>query len=95
MSEPLTFLQFLAEQGYTDIRPVRGMRWAGVKQFAFTHAIIVGQFGDCTGYDDRWCYHTAAEARAALDAWDGHGEPSGWHRHPGSGRRRTPEGARI
>jgi hypothetical protein len=35
-----------------------------------------------------WCYPDYASALAALDAWDGEGEPLGWHRHPDTGRRR-------
>lgn len=42
------------------------------------------------GYEDRYCYSTFSGARAALDAWDGTGDPVGWHRHPASGRRRNP-----
>jgi hypothetical protein len=53
----------------------------------FTHAIIIGQMGDYFGYADRWCYRSEAAAFAALQAWDGTGEPTGWIRHPDTGRR--------
>lgn len=88
--EQATYLTWLKlENGYFNIKPIRQQTcWAGLFQFAFTTAIIVGQMGDECGYSDRWCYATAREAADALGRWDGDGEPDGWHRHPDSGRRR-------
>lgn len=84
---------FLASQGYTNIRDLGDGRWAALLGFIFTHAIIVGDWrGAWAGYEDRWCYRTEDTARAALEAWDGHGEPTGWHRHPDSGRRVSEDG---
>jgi hypothetical protein len=54
--------------------------------FMYTWAILADL--NNTGYEDRWCYADYEKAKAAYDAWDGNGEPGGWHRHPGSGRRR-------
>jgi hypothetical protein len=92
---PLEQAKFLTEMigaGYTSVRPIRGgSHWAGLHKFMFTSAIIVGRMGDHIGYDDRWCYHTDEDAQKALDAWDGVGEPDGWHRHPGTGRRRQDD----
>lgn len=86
----LTFLQWLKEEcGYRDPRPIPGNRYAAIQPLMFTHAIIIGELGDMYSAGDRWCYHDYAAAKAALDAWDGTGEPSCWHRHPRSGRRRT------
>lgn len=60
----------------------------------FTHAIISGV--NRFGYEGRWCYKNYAKAKAALDAWDGTGDPLGWHRHPGTGRRYdNPEGYQV
>ena len=42
-------------------------------------------------FEDRWCYHSYDAAKAALDAWDGEGKPTGWHRDPASGLKR-PDG---
>lgn len=39
-------------------------------------------------YSDVWHYETVYGAALALQNWDGAGEPSGWHRHPATGRRR-------
>jgi hypothetical protein len=78
------------EQGFYILREV-GKYYLGVLPFAYTAAVIVGTIGDRFGYLDRWCYHTVRIAIAAGDAWDGnwpHTEPEGWHRHPGTGRRR-------
>jgi hypothetical protein len=37
--------------------------------------------------DEVWCYSNFSRAYLALQAWDGTGEPQGWHRHLPSGRR--------
>lgn len=87
----LGYLQWLEKHcGYSNVRPLPGERWAALEQFLYSHAIIVGQIGDRVGYSDRWCYRDRATALAALDAWDGRpgSEPDGWHRQPGTGRRR-------
>jgi len=39
-------------------------------------------------YTDVYCYLTPARALEAMRAWNGEGEPDGWHRHPQTGRRR-------
>jgi hypothetical protein len=39
-------------------------------------------------YEDGWCYETLDAALQEHARWDGEGEPSGWMRHPFSGRRR-------
>jgi hypothetical protein len=42
------------------------------------------------GYEDGWCYESAAVALAAAEVWDGEGDPpDGWHRQLSTGRRRT------
>ncbi|MFG7180689.1 hypothetical protein ACGYQ5_14270 [Burkholderia pseudomallei] len=77
---------WLPEDGCSDYTTFANGRDAMIMRLMYTHAIIA----DLTTmyYGDRWCYHTYADAKAALTAWDGEGEPSGWHRHPDSGRRR-------
>lgn len=65
--------------------------YVAIIPFLYTCAVIVGDVSDDSGYRDRWCYHGFEAALAAFEAWDGQGEPPGWHRHPSSGRRR-PEG---
>jgi len=86
----------LEEQGYTNIKVFENNRRAGIARqaaiapFLFTHAIVCDF--DYFGYGDRWCYHSMSAAVKALDAWNGEGEPEGWHRHPDSGRRRDEDG---
>lgn len=76
-----------AEQyGYTDYKVFPNGRDAMIGRLMFTHMIIADINGLYHG--ERWCYTTYAKAKAALAAWDGEGEPQGWHRHPDTGRRR-------
>ena len=74
------------EQGYTFYTRFSNGRDACIANFIFTHAILA----DLTewGHGERWCYHSVWDAMEALAAWDGYGEPHGWHRHPETGRRR-------
>lgn len=89
---PLEQAHYLTEMmgmGYTDIKPIRGGEyWTGLMHLLYTTAIVVGKMGDHTSVYDRWCYHDKEKAKISLDNWDGNGEPDGWHRHPGTGRRR-------
>lgn len=84
----LEFLQWLKDSDHSAIRPLPGRRYAALRDYIYTCAIITGQIGDRFGFDNRWCYRDSTSAGKALEAWDGTGEPQGWHRHPGSGRRR-------
>lgn len=87
------YIDWLTDEcGYKHVRLLPDGRWAAVLPLMFTAAIIVGRIGDVHGYDDRWCYHSEATALAALDAWDGAGEPKGWHRNPMTGRRVDADG---
>lgn len=87
------YLRWLKDEcGYKHIRLMPDGRWAAVYPLLFTAAVIVGRVGDKVGFDDRWCYHDAAAACLALAAWDGCGEPQGWHRHPATGRRVGADG---
>lgn len=49
--------------------------------------LCVGLIGE-PYFDDLWCFDTVALALTALGIWDGTGEPTGWKRHPRTGRRR-------
>jgi hypothetical protein len=84
-----TYLHWLEnEANYSDVRDLGNGRYAAIMPLMFTHAIITGRIGDKNMYEDRWCYAGYEKAAAALEAWDGTGEPDGWHRHPKPGRRR-------
>ena len=83
------FVRFLAEDcGYRDLKPLPDGRIACIYPLMFTHAIVVCTVGNFYGVDDRWCYAGYEKAKRYLDAWDGTGEPDGWHRHPATDRRR-------
>lgn len=60
-----------------------------VVPYMFTSAIVIGD-PDAWEYDDRWCYETSTEATLYARSWSAEPrtEPSGWHRHPITGRRR-------
>jgi hypothetical protein len=73
---------------YALVRRLPDGRLCGVKRLLFHWTIHVGI--TFTGHDERYCYATFAGAASALEAWDGEGEPDGWHKHPSSGRRRDP-----
>lgn len=73
------------EYGYLHRMKTPNGRDVAIMPLMFTWAIIADI--DPMGYGDRWCYHTLQDALSALRDWDGTGEPSGWHRHPNSGRR--------
>ncbi len=91
-SEARIFMSLLCSHtGYLHPRPLPGGRYGVIAQFLFTYAIITGRIGDFWAYDNRWCYRNFQSAKDALDAWDGLGEPIGWHRHPMTGRRRETE----
>lgn len=68
----------------------RGGVGVWVVPLMFTAAIITGPLG-VLAYADRWCYADPLDALDAARAWGGPwrgGEPTGWHRHPSTGRRR-------
>lgn len=44
------------------------------------------------GIRNTWHYNTYDDAKAALDRWNGEGEPTGWFRNPLTGRRRDENG---
>jgi hypothetical protein len=81
--------RLILDNDYARPKLLPGGRYACLAPQAYTVAIITGRVGDFTGIADRWCYHSEEAARRALDAWDGEGEPEGWHRAPYSGRRRA------
>jgi hypothetical protein len=84
-------LEHLVEPlGYSDPKLLNDGRIACIMPLMFTAAIItMTPAGMAHGYEDRWCYNSKESALEALSKWDGTGEPDGWHRHPGTGRRRA------
>lgn len=66
-----------------------GREWI-VYRDVFTYRMLIGR-PDLGWGDDVYDFLTLSAAVEAGELWDGEGEPSGWHRHPPSGRRR-PDG---
>lgn len=77
----------------TDVWDLKDGTCCWIKRLFFHYTLIRGTVGDESGYFDRWCYPDRERASEAFLAWQssGESEPSGWHRHPPSGRRR-PDG---
>ncbi|PZU95537.1 MAG: hypothetical protein DI527_00580 [Chelatococcus sp.] len=71
---------------YLAMRTLPDGRLIGIAPLLFHLTLHVDVH--CDGYEDRYCYATFEAAEAAMNAWDGTGDPVGWHRHPLSGRRR-------
>jgi hypothetical protein len=90
----------LEELGYHDpyFKVLADGRIAWIRPFFYTSAIVVAEWQWIDdGCKDRWCYEDRSDAEAALDKWaiEGGPEPSGWHRHPSSGRRRPRGNAEL
>jgi hypothetical protein len=77
---------------YQHIKTMPDGSYACLHRFMFTWAILSDL--EPMGYGDRWCFHNFDDAKEALDAWDGTGDPGDkWHRHPKTGRRRNEDGS--
>lgn len=70
--------------GYTAVTLIPGKNICALRRMMYT----VGLFYelDYTGFMGRYCYHSWAEAIAAINTWDGEGHPPGnWIKHFGLG----------
>jgi len=65
----------LEVEGYHRCRQLPSGVVIGVMPMFVTCGLFVGI--DRTGYSRRYCYEHAADAIAAVDAWDGVGDPPG------------------
>lgn len=75
---------------YNNVHFVDRKTYACIMPLIYTAAIITGDISEDADMTNRWCYHSATDAVIALLKWKElgfKGEPTGWHRHPGSGRR--------
>ena len=82
------FRLLLELQGFTDVRRLGRDRWVAIRPILHTGVILTGRMFDEVSITERWRYEDGPAARAALEAWDGTGEPQGWYRHVPSGRHR-------
>ena len=65
----------LKAEGYVHCIVLPTGEIAGIQKMLFTCGLFVGL--DDYGWRTRFCYERSEEARKALDAWDGLGDPSG------------------
>lgn len=70
-----TLRKAFKEMGYHPIKRLDTGELAGVMDYVFTAGIVVGL--DPVGWRTRYCYESRPIAEAALEAWDGHGDPPG------------------
>lgn len=68
-------VQLAKSLGYMAARSCGRQGLCGVRPYLFTGALVVGI--DPIMHRGRYCYGTMAEAIAALNAWDGEGDPPG------------------
>lgn len=89
------FLEWLQEEGYAAALLMSDDLWCGIKPLLFHWTLHIGEIGDKHTYLDRYCFADFPHALAALVEWsdrDFEGEPTGWRRHPSTGRRRNDDG---
>jgi hypothetical protein len=65
----------LNSEGYTRCIVLPTGELAGIHEMLFTWGIFVGL--DDIGWRSRFCYEHKQDAIAALDKWDGKGDPPG------------------
>jgi hypothetical protein len=70
-----TFIEFLNENGYTNIKAMQDGTCCAIQRQLYTAAIVVGL--DRGGYKRRYCYERECDAREALMQWAGAGDPPG------------------
>lgn len=82
--------RILDENKYFDYRIIPGRGIVGLMRFVFTIGLVYGIDEDF--YEGRYCFHTLADAREALNSWDGVGDPPGqWIKHKGRIEYRNPD----
>jgi hypothetical protein len=82
------FIDYLKTEGYQNIKEIPGKGICGLRDFIFTTGLIIGM--DEVGYFGRYCYGSKEEALAAINSWDGQGDPPGdWIKYKGNGGERS------
>lgn len=80
-------IKHLEAEGFTHIRVING-KICGIKRFIFTTGLVIGL--DDVGYVGRYCYENHSDAVAALNEWNGNGDPNGdWIKYKGQGGERS------
>lgn len=74
-------------EGYTLMKQLPDGRVCGVHRLMYHWTMHVNI--DDIGWNDKYCFATRELAEKALLEWTGEGDPTGWHRHLMTGRRRN------
>jgi hypothetical protein len=83
MEKELTAEKIIA-LGYEHPRQLPDGRWIAMGRLLYTTGLFVGI--DRVGYKTRFCYETAPDCFAALQLWNGKGDPPGpWIKEKGAG----------
>lgn len=79
------FHEYRASQ-YSRLTRFSSGEMGAVAPYLYTFGVVIGL--TTTGYRCRWCYATAEQAIAAIDKWDGGGDPPGpWIKQKGRNER--------
>lgn len=74
----------IKDQGYLNIK-INKAGICGLMRFIFTTGLCYGL--NEHGYKGRYCFESLADAKEALDKWDGSEHPTGdWIKHKGAGK---------
>jgi hypothetical protein len=79
------------EVGYSHLRILPSGELIGVCRYLFTYGLTIGIA--LFGYRKRWCYGREKDAIAAMERWDGRGDPPGpWIKQKPKGLRSFGDG---
>src|SRR5690606_23078640 len=70
------------ENGYSRLKRFVSGEIGAVAPYLYTFGVVIALTHE--GYRCRWCYSSAEDAIAAIDRWDGAGDPPGpWIKQKG------------
>lgn len=79
---------YLGTQLYENFKQIPGRGLCATTRMLYTWGLVIGL--DAAGSLGRYCFETEEEAVAALNAWDGTGDPAGnWIKYKGIGGERS------
>lgn len=72
----------LVHEDYFGFKYIEGKGLCGLRRFLYTTGLCIGLTR--WSFEGRYCFENLADAREALDKWDGEGDPSGdWIKYKG------------
>lgn len=76
-------LSRLQDEGYTNLKQIKGKGICGLHRFIFTTGLCYGI--NTLNYEGRYCYDSFSDALSALNEWDGESDPKDelWIKHKG------------